>query len=70
MSDFNINIPVQQGWQCPICKRVYSPTIPMCFYCGSGGNTTMEITNQSGDCKLSTKDYCTYKSEENINVRS
>ena len=24
-----------QGWQCPICKRVYSPTIPMCFTCGN-----------------------------------
>lgn len=23
-----------QGWQCPICGRVYSPTTPMCFYCG------------------------------------
>lgn len=26
---------VMQGWQCPICKRVYSPTTPMCFYCGN-----------------------------------
>ena len=26
---------VQQGWQCPICKRVYAPSIPMCFYCGN-----------------------------------
>lgn len=24
-----------QGWQCPICKRVYSPTTPMCYYCGN-----------------------------------
>ena len=22
-----------QGWQCPICGRVYSPTTPMCYYC-------------------------------------
>ena len=27
----------QQGWQCPICKTVYSPTTPMCFYCGMAG---------------------------------
>lgn len=26
---------IMQGWQCPICKRVYSPTTPMCFYCGN-----------------------------------
>lgn len=25
----------QQGWQCPICKRVYSPLQPMCMYCGN-----------------------------------
>lgn len=26
--------PVQAGWQCPICNRVYSPMTPMCYYCG------------------------------------
>lgn len=25
---------VLQGWQCPICGRVYSPFTPMCYYCG------------------------------------
>ena len=25
---------VAQGWQCPICKRVYSPFVQMCMYCG------------------------------------
>lgn len=24
----------EQGWQCPICKRVYSPRQEMCLYCG------------------------------------
>ena len=24
-----------QGWQCPICKRVYSPFTHMCMYCGN-----------------------------------
>lgn len=24
---------VQQGWQCPICKRIYSPVKMMCDYC-------------------------------------
>jgi len=24
---------VQAGWECPKCKRVYSPTTPMCLYC-------------------------------------
>jgi len=30
---------VQQGWQCPVCKRVYSPFTSCCFYCGSEGMT-------------------------------
>ena len=30
-----------QGWQCPICKRVYSPFTHMCMYCG---NREVEIT--------------------------
>lgn len=29
------NMLVSKGWQCPICGRVYSPTTPMCFYCGN-----------------------------------
>lgn len=30
-----MNLMVPQGWQCPICSRVYSPTTPMCFSCPS-----------------------------------
>ena len=30
-----INMLVNKGWQCPICGSVYSPTTPMCFYCGN-----------------------------------
>lgn len=33
-------IPPQQGWQCPICGRVYSPTTAMCFYCGNEETTS------------------------------
>ena len=35
---FNENF-AQQGWQCPICGRVYSPTTPMCYYCGANSHT-------------------------------
>ena len=24
---------IQQGWECPKCKRVYSPTTSMCSHC-------------------------------------
>jgi len=39
MSDITYNF-AQQGWQCPICKRVYSPTTAMCFYCGGDTKST------------------------------
>ena len=29
------NLFVTKGWQCPICKRVYSPFVHMCKYCGN-----------------------------------
>lgn len=35
-----------KGWQCPICGRVYSPTTPMCFYCG--GKVETRTTTQAG----------------------
>lgn len=30
----------QQGWQCPICKRVYSPFTPWCLICGNAETYT------------------------------
>ena len=37
------NFSVQQGWQCPICKRVYSPNTMMCYYCGAQNTTTTTV---------------------------
>lgn len=34
-----------QGWQCPICKRVYSPFTQMCLYCGSQETQTITSPN-------------------------
>lgn len=34
-----------QGWQCPICKRVYSPMTPMCYYCGGKTETWSTSTD-------------------------
>ena len=39
MNDF----PVQQGWQCPICKRVYSPLTMMCYYCSGESKTSTDV---------------------------
>lgn len=24
---------INQGWECPKCSRIYSPTTPMCLHC-------------------------------------
>lgn len=33
-----------QGWQCPTCKRVYSPSTPMCYQCPTKYKTTHSNT--------------------------
>ena len=38
-----------QGWQCPCCSRVYSPTMPMCLHCGPD-KQTVEATTGSQHC--------------------
>jgi len=31
--NYPFNQMAQQGWQCPVCKSVYSPSTPMCMRC-------------------------------------
>lgn len=31
----------QQGWQCPQCKNIYSPTTPMCYVCSNNNHKTV-----------------------------
>lgn len=47
--DMEMMIGAPQGWQCPICKRVYSPTTPLCFYCGGGGQIDVNTKTDGGD---------------------
>ena len=37
----------QQGWVCPGCNRVYSPTTPVCFYCPTKTTTDTKTTTGS-----------------------
>jgi len=34
-----------EGWQCPICKKVYSPFVTSCFYCGENNVKTSTGTD-------------------------
>lgn len=36
---------VPQGWQCPICGRVYSPTTMFCLCCG--GKQVTKVTTRT-----------------------
>lgn len=35
----NDNPFIQQGWQCPICNRIYSPQTSICLYCNKERST-------------------------------
>lgn len=28
-------LQAQQGWQCPICKKIYAPIISECLHCNN-----------------------------------
>lgn len=40
---------VPQGWQCPVCKRVYAPGWPFCTSCGGQEVTVTNVTVKDGD---------------------
>lgn len=64
--DMEFMMGAPHGWQCPICKRVYSPTTPCCFYCGESMKvdviTQKRLPNTSTTpLDLNYKDHpCTY----------
>ena len=56
-----------QGWQCPICKRVYSPTTPMCWYCGGADKT--EVATSAEEPVVSNKiDWAHHESETIVQI--
>jgi hypothetical protein len=68
---YDDQILIQQGWQCPICKRVYSPTTPMCLYCGgdqkASASTNGTITADTAENSYKTH-FCTLKGTLCINA--
>ena len=38
----------QQGWVCPKCGRVYSPSTPMCYNCGGNATQVYASPNTTG----------------------
>ena len=37
---------IQEGWKCPVCKKIFAPTQKMCKKCSK-----VESTNNPGDSK-------------------
>jgi len=61
MNDFNF---IAQGWECPKCKRIYSPTTTMCIACpsltgfatfGTSSTSSMHNFQQTKGTSSSTK---------------
>ena len=48
MNEFMNEFMPQQGWQCPICKRVYAPTTEMCYYCPGETQTSTSTKYSTG----------------------
>ena len=63
MSNWNDANFAQQGWQCPICHAVWSPTTPMCYNC-TGKEKTYTVS--SGTYKVDDAN----KYVENINTNT
>lgn len=40
---------IPQGWQCPVCKRVYAPDYPWCNFCGEETRVTNVTTPETKD---------------------
>ena len=46
-----------QGWQCPICGAVYSPTTPMCYNCTGKTVTTTHVSSTGKTVSTRTESY-------------
>ena len=57
----NENIGVQQGWQCPICGRVYSPMTFMCYYCGGEQKTITTVGTSTETNNIETNPMNSYE---------
>lgn len=54
---WNFEVGAQQGWQCPVCKRVYAPFVTKCLYCER--NT---VTNIGSEISQPLIDWCRHTS--------
>ena len=58
----------QQGWQCPICKRIYSPFTPMCYNCGGEASTSTPFCGSDPTTTGHTLDWMKHDSTTSPNT--
>lgn len=46
--------PAKQGWQCPVCGKVYSPDIPSCWQQHGVGSQWFEVSTVSTTVPVDT----------------
>lgn len=73
-TEIDMNLFAQQGWQCPGCQKIYSPTTPMCYYCppqvttstgtGKAMNTKMREAIITSMCRTWRHDYGLVKEDD------
>jgi uncharacterized OB-fold protein len=46
-----MNLPVypQRGWQCPVCRSVYSPDVAKCWTCPADNNVFTQFKIYAGE---------------------
>lgn len=54
-------LQAQQGWQCPVCKKIYAPFIQECLHCN---NVETELKTTDGEGL--TIDWNKHWAEKNI----
>lgn len=45
-------VQAQQGWQCPVCKKIYAPNIPECLHCN---NVEIELKTTENEDVITLK---------------
>lgn len=39
-----MQVGAQQGWQCPLCKRIYGPFVQECYNCNNREGSILTTT--------------------------
>lgn len=64
MSNWDHSMFAPQGWVCPVCMRVYSPSTPMCYFCGRIETVTASNTSNMQDLEKLKAQSETTKTDE------